>query len=234
MISSLYEKFRHWSDKGTVWLYSDPHFGDEELRAAVERPTDDELVRRINSKVGKNDTLIILGDVGDIAPVRRLKGYKVLVCGNHDKGASNYQRLYEYRSYYQDQPKKKIIKKLEKEFPNWNYQIDDMPDVIGFWNEYLVALDNGLFDEVYSGPLMISEKILLSHEPIDVMWAYNIHGHVHDKSIGNSWNSYNVCADVIDFTPVSLNALIKTGIVNQIPSIHRITIDKATERSKSE
>ena len=81
MIDCLYEPFKtELSSKGTVWLYSDPHFGDEELAAAFpERPTAEEQVRLINSKVGRKDTLILLGDVGDIECARKLRGYKILI-----------------------------------------------------------------------------------------------------------------------------------------------------------
>lgn len=35
-----------------------------------------------------------------------------------------------------------------------------------------------LFDEIYSGPLFISDIILLSHEPVyGLPWCLNIHGH---------------------------------------------------------
>ena len=30
MIKSLYKIFQHWSKNGSVYLYSDPHFGDWE------------------------------------------------------------------------------------------------------------------------------------------------------------------------------------------------------------
>lgn len=86
MIESLYKPFQKWSEKGTIWIFSDPHFDDEDLiHTYDDRPSADELVRRINSKVGKCDTLICLGDVGDISYVRQLRAkYKILVMGNHD------------------------------------------------------------------------------------------------------------------------------------------------------
>ena len=38
-----------------------------------------------------------------------------------------------------------------------------------------------IFDEIYEGPLFISEKILLSHEPVyGLPWCLNIHGHDHN------------------------------------------------------
>ena len=96
MIEQLYEKFKPWSATGTVWLYSDPHFGDKELAAGVPgRPSDKEQVAMINSKVGRKDTLIILGDVGDIEYAKKLRGYKVLICGNHDAGISAYKEVFD-------------------------------------------------------------------------------------------------------------------------------------------
>ena len=84
-LPGVYKIFNdRWCNQ-TVWIISDPHFGDEDLRAGMpNRPSDEELVRRINAKVGRKDTLIILGDVGDIEFVKKLRGYKVLICGNHD------------------------------------------------------------------------------------------------------------------------------------------------------
>ena len=84
-IAGLYKIFDHWHATGTVWLYSDPHFGDEELAAGTPgRPTDEEQIKMINAKVGRKDTLIILGDVGDVECARQLRGRKILImpCNN--------------------------------------------------------------------------------------------------------------------------------------------------------
>ena len=91
----LYEPFKKWKDGGVIWIFSDPHFGDSDCKFMDKRwISPEEQVDRINSKVGKKDTLIILGDIGDLEYVKRLKGYKVLITGNHDKGASNYKKIY--------------------------------------------------------------------------------------------------------------------------------------------
>ena len=38
------------------------------------------------------------------------------------------------------------------------------------------------FDEVYTGPVFIADKILLSHEPVyGLPWCLNIHGHDHNN-----------------------------------------------------
>ena len=94
MIEGLYDIFAHWHKQGTVWIYSDTHFNDKELAAGVaSRPIAGIHLANINSKVGKKDTFIHLGDVGDIEVARKIKGYKILIAGNHDAGLSNYKRV---------------------------------------------------------------------------------------------------------------------------------------------
>lgn len=178
MIQGFYDCFKHWATQGTVWIYSDPHFNENEHYSISA----DEQVRRINSKVGKKDTLIILGDIGDIEYAKKLKGYKILIAGNHDSGLSNYK---------------------------------------------------GVFDEVYGGALFIGEKLLLSHEPIDLPFAFNIHGHDHAKNHKGDSLHLNVCANNIDFTPINLNKFMKAGPLAHISSIHRQTIDVAVKRKKN-
>lgn len=91
------------------------------------------------------------------------------------------------------------------------------------------------FNEIYSGPLMIGPKILLSHEPIDVPWAFNIHGHDHDPENAFGCNHINLASNVVYWTPYNLDKdLIQMGWMTDIPSIHRITIDKATKQKTSQ
>ena len=42
----------------------------------------------------------------------------------------------------------------------------------------------------------------------------------------------NLAANVCGYTPVSLGKLIKDGILADIDSIHRMTIDRAVEKKK--
>ena len=179
-LPSLYNCFQHWGEKNAVWVISDTHFGDKDIQKAFpNRPSDEELIKNINQKVGKTGTLLLLGDVGDIECAKQLKGYKVLICGNHDAGATNYKEI---------------------------------------------------FNEIYTGALIIGEKLILSHEPVDIPWAFNIHGHDHagTKRKGH----LNVCADVIDYTPINFNQFLKSGTLSKVQTVHRATIDKATERKK--
>lgn len=174
MIPALYPCFRHWSETGTIWIYSDPHFGDEEIARKTNRLSDEKQLKNIHSCVGRKDTLILLGDIGDPIIAAKLKGYKVLICGNHDGTGSKY---------------------------------------------------TDIFNEIYPGPLFISEKILLSHEPVQFPWAFNIHGHDHTNSATDNLH-LNVCSNVIGYKPVNLNHLIKTGTFSKVITLHRHTIDK--------
>ena len=180
-LPGVYKEFNDRWCKQTVWIYSDPHFADEELAAGVPgRPSADEQVKMINAKVGRKDTLIILGDIGDIEYAKQLRGYKVLVCGNHDVGHTKYAEV---------------------------------------------------FDEIYAGPVFIADRLVLSHEPIMLDFAFNIHGHNHSSVIQDG-KHLNVCSDMIGYTPINFNQFVKSGALAKVPSIHRVTIDGATERKQ--
>lgn len=200
MNKSLYDCFSHWyhEGKGQVYLYSDPHFGDTEMKhLRTNYIGDDEQVKRINSKMGKYDTIVFLGDIGDVNFIKRIRGYKVLIQGNHDSGAANYRRH--------------ITKVLLE-------------------GQIIQCDDNHLFDEVYEGILIIGPKLILSHEPINFEYGLNIHGHDHSKLYMKDDKHLNICAEHIDYTPICLKTIIQSGMLKNIPDIHRTVIDTATER----
>ena len=183
MLPQLYKCFQHWSAGGSVYIYSDPHFEDSDCKTIdAIWPAPAEQIAKINAKVHKGDTLIILGDIGNPEWIKQINAhYKVLIAGNHDAGLSNYK-------------------------------------------DY--------FDEVYGGPLFIGEKILLSHEPIDLPFGLCIHGHCHsEKGFYNEGNKFNVCSNTVRFEPQNLTEIIKTGFLNRVETIHRLTIDKASENT---
>lgn len=193
---------------GTIWVISDTHFNDAESQGYRRAyPGADELVKKINSKVGKNDTLILLGDVGDIDFVKKIRGYKILLLGNHDKGASNYKRKIDYI--------------LDEEHGSLEYDLMNK----------LVEVDNHLFDEVYEGPLMINDRVILSHEPIEVPeYMFNIHGHTHGLPHIYDNRHINMCAEAIDYTPVNMLKLFQEGLLKDTKSIHELTVADATKR----
>ena len=74
-----------------------------------------------------------------------------------------------------------------------------------------------MFDEIYDGPLLIAEKILLSHEPVYALsWCLNIHGHDHSniEPYKIECKHLNLAANVCGYMPVSLGKLIKEGILS--------------------
>lgn len=174
MINSLYKTFEYYSRDGSVWIISDSHLDDRDCLYMDENwplPSRyiDNLLKYVHSPY---DTLIHLGDVGDPSYFEKIPAYKVLILGNHDKGASH------YRPY---------------------------------------------FNEIYDGPLFISKKILLSHEPIyGLDFCVNIHGHNHNVADCNDKHHLNVCANVIGYNPINLGKYIKDGLLSGIESIHRV------------
>ena len=86
-------------------FYSDPHFGHAKIIEGCARPfrdiahMADEMVSRYNAVVGPSDVVVWVGDCffGPVAAAEdvmaRLNGRKVLVRGNHDKGATRMARF---------------------------------------------------------------------------------------------------------------------------------------------
>lgn len=225
MLNGIYQAFQHWGEQ-TVWIYSDPHFGDKDLDNGIcDRPSTEEQIASINACIGRKDTLIILGDIGDIDAVRKLRaGRKILIMGNHDAGRTNYERKFASEVF---ESKEIAMEEMTKKYPGWSINV-----CLGKAG-WIAHAENHLFDEIYEGALLIGEKLILSHEPIKgISWAMNIHGHVHDKRHKNDKYHFNVCSDVIEYKPINFNQWLKQGYLAKIETIHRETIDKATERKK--
>ena len=230
MLPGIYDAFQHWGEQ-TVWIYSDPHFSDEDLEYGIKnRPSDEEQIRRINAKAGRKDTLIILGDVGNIECVRKLRaGRKVLICGNHDLGATRYKREVVKEIYDKDKmTREEAVADMQAKYPGWKVWAHEDYAFHSPFERWNVYADNMLFDEVYEGALIVGEKLILSHEPVEIPWLYNIHG--HDHAGRKRKNHLNVCSDVIGYEPVNLTQKLKSGLMSAITTIHRATIDSATER----
>jgi calcineurin-like phosphoesterase family protein len=80
-----------------LWLSSDHHFFHKNVLSFCKRPFRDlehmheELIRRHNERVRPDDTWICVGDFsfgpgkGTEEVLSRMNGFKILVCGNHDK-----------------------------------------------------------------------------------------------------------------------------------------------------
>lgn len=179
MIQGLYEFAKKWSAKGSVWMISDTHFNDTDRDVMGYTISSQEQADILKKYVHKNDTLVHLGDVGELSYLEKLPGYKVLILGNHDWTATKYKKV---------------------------------------------------FDEVYEGPLIVGKKLILSHEPVDIVWAFNIHGHDHNVSNKKDDTHLNLAANVCDYQPANLGKLIKDGLLANVVDIHRQTVDKAINK----
>ena len=232
-LTGLYDIFaKNWEGQ-TVWVTSDTHFGDADLRAGFpNRPSDEDLVKLMNTQCGKRDVLIHLGDVGDIEYVRQLRAqHKVLIMGNHDAGATNYKRQIIHKVYDQDvYTKEQVVAEMRAAYPGWKISISESWEFHSPFKRWNVTIDNLLFDEVYEGPLMVAEKLLFSHERVDVPWAFNAHGHDHKGA--KHANCMNVCLDANSYKMINLNQFLKQGHTAKVQTIHRATIDGAIERKK--
>lgn len=179
----LYPCFNHWQEKGNIKIISDTHFSDTDrsfMGYVIDEKTQANNIIN-NLKVG--DTLVHLGDVGDMAYMDYIKSRMpkvryVLITGNHDAAETR---------------------------------------------------DRDIWDEIYEGPVMISDRIMLSHEPMLNSAWFNIHG--HDHTIHNEDGFHmNLAANVFNYGVLNLNNTIKMGLLKDVKGIHRITIDNATEK----
>lgn len=188
MIKSLYPCFQHWSELGAVYLVSDTHFKDTDRDYMGYFISNEDQWYILNDTCHRFDTLVHLGDVGDLSYIKRLKCHKVLIMGNHDQS----------------------IEKMEE-----------------------------IFDEVYSGPLWISQKLVLSHEPVcaeEMNWgmpiAINIHGHEHN-GIKHDEYHLNIAQNVYGYIPLNLNQFIKSGYLKRVKDIHTLVKEYAIAQKEA-
>ena len=88
----IYPAFRHWFQKGNIYVLSDPHFADPDCKKMDPLWIDpEEQLSRIRRKLGKDDTFLCLGDTGDLTYIHRIQAAKkILVRGNHDDVDESY------------------------------------------------------------------------------------------------------------------------------------------------
>lgn len=231
LFNAEFEKFQG------IYLISDTHFCEEDIKKAFpNRPSDDELVKRINSQVGSRDLLIHLGDVGDPSCIQQLKADCWLICGNHDKGVMNYQRNIFNKIYDKDKFStiQEVRERAKLDYPEYKItNIEENHQFIAPFDFWKVTFDNKLFNQIFEGPVMLGEKILLSHEPVlAVPWCLDIHGHNHQGPRQSDCYHYNVALEINDYKPTNLKQLVTSGVLSRIETLHRTTIDGATTRAR--
>lgn len=162
------------------FIIGDLHFGNDGMfnRAysktfSTKEEYMESVVKNYNQVISNNHRVVFLGDLGNGEELKKyipkMKGYKILILGNHDKYA---KRFY-----------------------------------------------NDLFDEVYSTPIFILPRIVLSHEPIPVeSGVLNLHGHTHAVKL-KSDQHINLCIEHTDYKPVRFKQF--TGILSNMEKPNR-------------
>jgi calcineurin-like phosphoesterase family protein len=185
------------------FFYSDPHFGHKNVINYCNRPFKDvaemnsELVRRYNTIVRPEDTVLWLGDCFFLSPdeaskiMKQLNGTKVLVKGNHDLSANTM-----YRIGFQFVCEMAQIR-IGKTYLNLShYPYKRRP-----WNH----LWKSLFNKKYRSKLHFRRLI------DDGSWL--IHGHTHSKVRLNG-KMIHVGVDAWSYAPVSFPEI--AAIVDQV------------------
>lgn len=176
-----------------IYFTSDLHFGHQNVIRFDNRPfpsaavMDEELVKRWNAKVQKDDTVYILGDVS-WHPSRRiceifqqLNGHKILITGNHDN-----RWLNKHSAEYFDEvtPYKEITLPGNRHITLCHYPIH-------FFNRH------------HYGAYMLYGHVHNSHEwNVVESWKREL------QRLDIACNMYNVGCMIWNYEPVSLDEII--------------------------
>ena len=74
-----------------TFFIADTHFSDDSIRRYENRPfesvkeMDEKIIENWNLTIGDDDTVFLVGDIGDESKLKRLKGKIILIRGNHDR-----------------------------------------------------------------------------------------------------------------------------------------------------
>lgn len=74
------------------------------------------------------------------------------------------------------------------------------------------------FIDVYDKPIILFNKYILSHEPINVNFGdmINIYGHLHNNAHNDDFNKFCVSVEKINYTPISFNRICEFLYPNRI------------------
>lgn len=90
----------------SIYLIADLHFDDEKIMNYENRPfgtvseMNEKIINNWNNVVSEDDTVYLLGDIGNEQYISRLNGIKYLVKGNHDTFDNNYYREHGFKEVY--------------------------------------------------------------------------------------------------------------------------------------
>lgn len=172
------------------WVISDTHFSHDNIIRYCDRPPNhDELMwMNWNLCVGSDDPVLHLGDLCFMQGwLEGLNGRKFLLKGNHD---------HEKPSWYREQ----------------GFEMLEGAEHTPYTSRKrgTIRYKHGFYWDAPDG-----RRVLFSHFPDETVlnWDVNIHGHIHNnpysEDLDTSRNYVNVSVEVINYTPVRLEELLK-------------------------
>lgn len=175
-----------------TYFTSDWHIGHKNIIRLGERPFENEgqmsatLIQNYNEVIQDDDLVYFVGDIfwnHQLAPyyVQSLKGHKILILGNHDKGFKEKGRD-KYRQFYYDAGFIHI------------YTCDSIP--VG---KYEVMINH--FPYQNNDP---NQRYRDHRLPDNGKWL--IHGHIHQNGFVKD-RQINVSVEMWDYKPVSLDTI---------------------------
>lgn len=181
-----------------IYFTSDNHFCHENVIRFCNRPFEsvedmnNGMIRRWNSTVGKDDTVIVVGDFcfGNSAEryniLQHLNGTKILVQGNHDKGKQCPKGF------------DLMVRELTIDIAGYPVTVKHYPLR---WPWY-----RRIPTKIYRKLRRIPNPRYLDRMPVD-RGQYHIHGHTHSKDKYNG-NQIHVGVDAWDYRPVAINKIV--------------------------
>lgn len=182
-----------------IWFISDTHFGSESIKSKCYRPDNWQnlLLDNIHKKLGPDDTLIHLGDIGTL----RFSSYepffreincknKTLVLGNHDTCLSDIDKEFEFDCIYPRESKPFLIEKF---------------DSLGIKVAIRLSHEPMIFDEEIKKRVKDDDLI---EDPIPIV--LNIHGHLHNLAkIESVFPHFNVSVEETNYDIISLSEIME-------------------------
>jgi len=179
-----------------IWFIADTHFLHEKIfeffPARIQQALEDSigkdfvnhdqwLINRINSKVGKKDTIYFLGDVSLGSKIKTealldtIDGRKILIAGNHDKNLLHSTRFQEI-----------------KQIKNFTFNSENIP------NLHIVLCHY---------PISVWER--KEHNSLHLHGHTHGRSSALHKEIVNNINSWDVGVDVNNYYPISLKEVLE-------------------------
>ena len=195
-----------------TWFTSDWHLGHANVLkfCAKTRPfqTLEEMTHRLidnyNQRVKEGDTCYFLGDFAFKLDVGReallqLKGSKILVIGNHDKGMQSCKNM----------GFDAVVSSLSIKTAGIRITCSHFP-LFGVWREDCKGFKNYNGEDRWHGELKYSESFDILE---DTGQTAHLHGHLHSPNGGISspilGRQLDVGVDCRDLSPISLNHAMK-------------------------